>query len=480
MRLSPITRAAAITSIAVLLAQAPLDTTAQENRSFQIPSDFSEMVSARLPSVVGILSTVEASPQADAARPQLPPGLEDFFGLPLPDPPAPGPMQSQGSGFIISEDGFVVTNNHVIAGAEAIEVVLENETRLNAELVGTDPATDIALLKVETDEDLPAVAWGDSTSLEIGDWVVAIGNPFGLGGTVTAGIVSARSRDINAGPYDDFLQTDAAINRGNSGGPLFDASGRVMGVNTAIFSPTGGSVGIGFAVPSHVASRIVADLKDDGIVERGWLGVRIQPVSEELAEALGLDSTEGILVSEVVDESPAERAGLQAGDVITELTGTAMTEPRMLTFGIAELAVGEEVSLTYLRDGEARTTQIVIGRLPAEGAMQPQEPSAPDANSLRLGVSAAPLTPELRAELAIPASVSGLALMSVQPNSPASEAGLRRGDVVTKAGSENVTDVDQLTDAIASAAESERPLLLRIWRNGGYSFVAVTIEQSGQ
>ena len=250
-------------------------------------------------------------------------------------------------------------------------------------------------------------------------------------------------------------------------------------MNTAIFSPTGGSVGIGFAVPAHVASRVVADLEDDGVVERGWLGVRIQPVTDDIASALGLDAAEGILVSEVTPDSPAARAGLQPGDVITALTETPMTEPRMLTFGIAELAVGEEVSLTYLRDGESRTTQVVIGQLPSQQPMPRPTPSD-DMNTPRLGVSVAPLTPDLRAQLRVPEDVTGLALMAIEPDSPAANAGLRQGDIVTQAGGVEITDVAQLTDAIAVASEENRPLLLRIWRNGNPTFLAVPLDPSGQ
>ena len=323
------------------------------------------------------------------------------------------------SGFIISLDGFIVTNNHVIVGAETIEVVLEDDRRLTAKLIGTDPATDIALLKIEAEGALPFVAWGASQSLQIGDWVVAIGNPFGLGGTVTAGILSARSRNINSGPYDDFLQTDAAINRGNSGGPLFDAMGDVVGVNTAIFSPTGGSVGIGFAVPSQVAARIVADLQDDGTVERGWLGVQIQPVSAEIAVAVGLDDATGALIADFTPGSPAAMAGLP-GDVVMQLTGDDIDDPRDLTFAVAELAVGDTVSLTVYRAGERQMFEITIAQQPTvmTTASAPAPEAEADSTTLRLGVSIKALDPDLRMQLQIPETVNGIVVTAVPPSPP--------------------------------------------------------------
>jgi serine protease Do len=364
-----------------------------------LPGDFSSMVARKLPAVVGILSTVEAPVADPRTMPQLPPGLEEFFGMPMPDAPPRGPMLGQGSGFIISPDGLVVTNNHVIQGAEEIEVVLDDGRRLPGTVVGTDAATDIALLQIEADGDLPTVEWGDSEALQIGEWVVAIGNPFGLGGTVTAGIVSARSRNINAGPYDDFIQTDAAINRGNSGGPLFDATGNVVGVNTAIFSPTGGSVGIGFAVPSAVAERIVADLRDDGTVERGWLGVQIQPLDENIAAAFGVDTTDGALVAAVEPGSPAEAAGIEPGSIVTAVNGVDVGTPRDLVFAVADLEMGAEAVLT-VRTGpqESEEITVTIGEQPSMRTTA-VEPDATGGDRARLGLALAPLTEELRGQL---------------------------------------------------------------------------------
>jgi serine protease Do len=412
--------------------------------------------------------------------PQVPPGLEEFFGPPRAQPP--GPMRSQGSGFIITADGYVVTNNHVIAGAETIEVVLDDGTILDAALVGTDPATDIALLDVEG-ENLPSVAWGASEELSIGDWVVAIGNPFGLGGTVTAGIVSARSRDINAGPYDEFIQTDAAINSGNSGGPLFDTSGDVVGVNTAIFSPTGGNVGIGFAVPSRVARAIVEDLREDGTVERGWLGVQIQPVDEELAGALGLEEPQGVLLADVTAGGPADEAGLRPGDVVLEIAGESFEEARELSIAVAGLAPGETVPVRYLRDGEEARTEVTIGQRPDMGmAARPGDAPDPDAGAEdggpRIGVAVAPLTEELRAQARIPAEVSGLFVQQVAPGSPADRGGLRAGDVIVTVAGMEVTEVAALREAVAEASAEGERMLVRVWRGGSYAFLSVPLDRA--
>jgi serine protease Do len=464
-----------LTAVAVSLVLAfPGAAYPQSAQEVVAPPSFSQMVSQKLPAVVGILSTVDGPRAGPDAMPSLPPGLEEFFGLPQPDRMPPGPMRAQGSGFIISADGYVVTNNHVIDGAQEVEVALEDGRQLVAEVVGADPATDIALLKIESDGDLPAVAWGDSDLLEIGDWVVAIGNPFGLGGTVTAGIVSARSRDINAGPYDDFIQTDAAINSGNSGGPLFDTSGQVVGVNTAIFSPSGGSIGIGFAVPSRVASRVVEDLREDGIVERGWLGVQIQPLDEALASALGLEGTSGALIAAVEPGSPAEEAGLVPGTVITAVNGEAVETPRDLAFAVAELARGSETAIEVRSGPDAvENVTVTIGVLPTAQmtASAPGREEAPDGAQLGLGLM--PLAPQLREQLDIPETVDGLAVVEVRPGSPSAEAGLRQGDVIVEAAGQPVTDPAVLQSAAAEARTEGRPLLLRLFRNGSYSFRAV-------
>jgi len=467
--------ALAVPMVGVAQQEAPAATAAASMAG--APFSFSGIVKQKLPAVVGIISTVDAP---RGAQPQLPPGMGDLFGAPQ-DPRGPqGPAMAQGSGFIITGDGYVVTNNHVIDQASGIEVVLEDERRFDATLVGTDPATDIALLKIESDEELPHVEWGASDDLEIGDWTVAIGNPFGLGGTVTAGILSARSRNINAGPYDDFLQTDAAINRGNSGGPLFNVDGDVVGVNTAIVSPSGGSVGIGFAVPSAVAQRIVADLRDDGSVERGWLGVGIQPVTDDIAAALGLDAAEGTLVSSVTRDSPAAQAGLMPGDVILSLGGEPIDGPRALSLAVADLEVGSDATLSILRDGKAEDLSVEIGLHPSQSIAAADADQPSDEGTPRLGVSVATLDAALRSRMDLPEELSGVAVTSVQPGSAAAKSGLQPGDVITTASGDDIADLNALRDAVAASAEADAPLLLRVYRGGNYTFIAVKLDPTAE
>ena len=334
----------------------------------QAGTDYVDLVAELSPSVV----TIEVSKSAANARGSMTDEQEEFleefqerFGMPFPDAPGQGrgpggEMRGSGTGFIVSADGRIVTNAHVIDGADEVTVTLEDGTELEAEIIGSDPATDIAVLDVEGDE-LPFVEFGDSEALQVGQNVIAMGNPFGLGNTVTTGIVSALGRDINSGPFDDFIQTDAAINRGNSGGPLFNEAGQVIGVNTAILSPTGGSVGVGFSVPSDLASEVVADLADDGVVERGWLGVRIQPVGEDVAMALGFEEGEGVMIADVTADTPAEEVGLQNGDIVLSVNGEEVETPRDLTRAIAIEKPGAEVEITYLRRGEEQSVTVTLG-----------------------------------------------------------------------------------------------------------------------
>ena len=335
-----------------------------------LPS-FAPLVKATQPAVVTIRTEVSTNGPGPTAQidPQMREFMERFFGR---DPfgghgGGPGQRQAQGlgSGFIIDAQGVVVTNDHVIENADTITVVLSDGTEYEARMVGTDPKTDIAVLRVDAGKSLPTVPWGDSDKVEVGDWAIAIGNPFGLGGTVTAGIVSARGRSINAGPYDDFLQIDAPINRGNSGGPLFDQTGNVIGVNTAIYSPSGGSVGIGFAIPSNQARRIVADLIDDGEVERGWLGVSIQQVTDEIAATMDLDQAAGALIAEITPNGPAEKGGLKRGDVITGFGDATIETVRDLTRAVADTAPGTRTEVRVLRNGRERSITIRTGKFPA-------------------------------------------------------------------------------------------------------------------
>lgn len=337
------------------------------------PGGYADLVDRVSPAVVYI----EITKKADVAGfnpADLPPGfpmdeLSRRFGIPAPGvhDGQPAPDQSGvGTGFIISASGDIVTNNHVVEGADSVTVKLADGTSLAAEVVGTDPATDLALLRVKANSDLPVVSFGDSATLRVGQDVVAIGNPFGLGNSVTAGIVSALGRDISSGPFDNFIQTDAAINKGNSGGPLFNAAGEVVGINTAIFSPTGGSVGIGFAVPSQIAKQVIADLAGDGQVDRGWLGVVLQPLTDDIAAAIGIDVTKGALIASVSDNTPAAIAGIRRGDVVTAVDGTTVENPRDMTRLIATARPGTEVRIDLLRAGQPTTVAVTLGNRAVE------------------------------------------------------------------------------------------------------------------
>ena len=363
-RLAPVTLVAALASTtAVTLA--PTAALAVP------PGGYADLVEEISPSVVFIEVTAKvADVDFRGALPEgMPEELRKRFEEFMPRGGAEqAPRQGVGSGFIISEDGRIVTNHHVIDGAQSVTVTLSDGRKLEATVLGSDPMTDIALLQVEAAEDLPAVTFGDSDAMRAGDEVFAVGNPFGLGGTVTSGIVSATSRNINSGPYDDFIQTDAAINRGNSGGPLFNAAGEVIGVNTAIFSPDGGSVGIGFAVPSDLVREIVADLEDDGSITRGWLGVQIRPMSDEVANVLGYDAPRGAVIEAVSEDSPAEKAGLRSGDIVLSFAGTEIGELRDLTRAVASTSPDETAEVVVLRKGERMTLEVQVGTLGADEA----------------------------------------------------------------------------------------------------------------
>lgn len=400
-------------------------------------------------------------------------------------PRGPGdafPRVAAGSGFILSEDGLIVTNNHVIDGASEVTVTLHDGTELTATVVGRDPDTDLALLKVETDVTLPYVEFADSDEVRVGDPAVAIGSPFGLGGTVTAGIVSANNRVIGAGRYDDFLQIDAPINRGNSGGPTFNLEGKVIGVNTAIHSPTGGNVGIGFAIPSNLVVDVVDQLREHGQVERGWLGVHIQAMDEDLATSLGLEEAKGALVSQVTPDSPAAAAGLQKGDVIVKFGEREIAELRELTRTVAEVKPGSTVNAVVWRDGAEQTVEVEVGQMPGQEQVAMAEEAAPDedaADTARLGVSLARLTDEARQSLDLPEDVQGAIVTEVQPDSPAAEKGLRRGDVIIEADHKQVSDPQTVTEALREAAErGDETILLLVKRDGQDRFVAVPLQRA--
>ncbi len=377
--------------------------------------------------------------------------------------------QSQGSGFVISADGYVVTNNHVVEHAKEVEVTFDNGKTLPAKIIGTDKRTDLALLKVTDGGNLPYVEWSNAAP-RVGDWVIAVGNPFGLGGTVTAGIVSARGRDIQAGPYDDFLQIDAPVNRGNSGGPTFDERGGVVGVNTAIYSPSGGSVGIGFAIPTEVAKDVVAALKEKGAVTRGWIGVQIQPVTQDIADSMGLKSTKGALVASPAKGGPAEAAGLKSGDVIVSVNGDKVEGPRELSRKIAALGPGKSVDLSYLRGSSEKTVNLKLGTLPAEKDVRAELGGEEKGATLTaLGIDVVPAS-QVRGG----AGGEGLYVTNVNPEGPAAQKGLRRGDIVLEAGGKALearADLVQVFDA--ARKEGRKAVLLRVKSAEGTRFVAL-------
>ena len=442
----------------------------------ELPGSFSELVKKAKPAVVTVLTkTSGGAPEVGGQQiPELPPGhpLHDFFDKffggqpPMGQQQAPREARGLGSGFIVDTSGTIVTNNHVIDGAEEIKVVLDDGTELDATLVGHDPKTDVAVLKASSDKPLPTVPWGDSDRLEVGDWVVAIGNPFGLGGTVTSGIVSARGRDINAGPYDDFIQVDAAINRGNSGGPLFNTDGQVVGMNTAIFSPNGGNIGLGFSVPANQTRAIVAEILEKGTVERGFIGVRIQPVTPEIADSLGLSSQDGALVADVDPTGPAGKAGLKAGDVILRFGNTAISEVRDLTRAVADTDPGQSANVTVWRDGSGRDLDLQVGTYPKEDRMAEATTGAPSAN----GLEVPPLGVTLGDE------EEGAVVLSVAPDG-AEE--LRPGDVIAAVGQSQVANAKEARAAIDAARSGhKKSVLLLVRRDGQQRYVAVPLRDA--
>lgn len=447
------------------------------------PTGFADVVERVTPAVVNVTVAQETQQTLSLPGGQMPdessPLYEFFkrFGG-LEEMPMPGPRQreGEGSGFIIDAEGHIVTNNHVVDGATRIEVTLNDGEQYEAMVIGRDAKTDLALLKIDTRDPLPHVAFGDSSGARVGDWVLAVGNPFGLGGSVNAGIISARGRDINSGPYDDYIQIDAPINRGNSGGPLFDARGVVIGVNTAIFSPSGGNIGIGFAIPAETAAEIVADLKTKGRVDRGWLGVQIQPVTEEIAASLGLSETRGVLVADVLPGTPAEAAGVSSGDIILRAAGERMQEYRDLTKLIAGIDAGTDIELVVLRAGETLRIPVTIGQMPSEEQVRNASTQPSEGDEPRLGLSLAPLTPELRAERGIGNDATGVLVAQVAPGSPAHSAGIKAGSLISMVGQQRVTQPGQVVDAVKQAAAANRPsVLLRVEQEGEQRFVAVPL-----
>ncbi|PSL22366.1 Do family serine endopeptidase [Shimia abyssi] len=446
------------------------------------PESFADLAEKFSPSVVNITTSTVV---AGRTGPQgvVPEGspFEDFFRE-FQDRQGNGdrPRRTSalGSGFVISEDGFVVTNNHVIEGADEILIEFYSGKELPAKVIGTDKNTDIALLKVESDEPLDFVSFGNSDTARVGDWVIAMGNPLGQGFSVSAGIVSARNRALS-GSYDDYIQTDAAINRGNSGGPLFNMDGEVVGVNTAILSPNGGSIGIGFSMASNVVDKVVAQLKEFGETRRGWLGVRIQDVAEDMVEAVeGLETASGAMVTDVPD-GPAKDSGMKAGDVIMSFDGRDVENVRGLVKQVGNTEVGKTVRVVVLRDGKTQTLKVTLGRREEAEAVPASQP-APENDAQEseiLGLTVAPLTGELREELGLDDGTTGLVVGAVDEESVAYEKGLRAGDVLTEASQQKLLSISDLEDRIAEAKDAGRKSLLLLVRRGGEPrFVALSLD----
>ncbi|MFV1853396.1 MAG: DegQ family serine endoprotease [Thalassospira sp.] len=460
------------------------------------PDSFADLAEKLLPSVVNI-STSQMVAERQGPDFQFPPGspFEDLFrdfmdrngqGGQGGQAPQQRRATALGSGFIISPDGYIVTNNHVIDGADEITVRLHDGDTLEAELIGRDPKTDVALLKVEPKDDLPFVKWGDSDSARIGDWAMAIGNPFGLGGTVTAGIISARNRDINQGPYDDFIQTDASINRGNSGGPLFNLEGDVIGINSAIYSPSGGSVGIGFAIPSAIAQSVVDQLKEYGRTRRGWLGVHIQTVTEDIANSVGLDDATGAMVAGVSDESPAKASGIKQGDVILKFDGKDVESMRRLPRIVAETKIGKDVDVVIWRDGKKQTVQVELGELEEEvvaASATPSEgqeaPAIAEADITELGIKVANVDDALRQRYNLAEGTEGVIVTEVSGDSYAAEKGVRPGDIIIEASHSSVSNVEDVTNAVKAALDDDkRTILMLIETSAGPRYFGLTLAEA--
>ena len=453
------------------------------------PDSFADLAEKLLPTVVNI-STSQTLKAAGPklSLPDLPPGspLEDLFKDFLQNNRAlPRHVTSLGSGFIIDPSGYVITNNHVIADADQITVTLNDGTSLPAKLVGRDEKTDLALLKVKPAKPLPATKLGDSDHARVGDWVIAIGNPFGLGSTVTAGIVSARNRDINAGPYDDFIQTDAPINRGNSGGPLFDMDGTVVGVNSAIFSPTGGSVGIGFSIPSNLVKDIIGQLKQYGATRRGWVGVSIQQITPEIAQGMGLPSSAGALISSVDGGGPAAKAGLKNGDVVVAFDNKPIADNRALPRIVADTPAGKTVNVEILRGGKKQAVKLTVAKLqdqekrkaaPPKTAAAP--PPKPKSKVAQLGLSLALIDAEARGQYKIPGDVHGVLVTEVDPESAAADKNLRPGDIIVEVQNQAVHTPDDIAKKVEADAKAGRKLeMLLINRGGQMTFIALPLSR---
>ena len=481
---------AVLLAIGVLLSNAAFAQQPAATAARELPN-IADVVDKVINAVVYISTTSRV--EAPKGLPQPPPGspFEEFFddlfkkrGEGNGEQSPQRRQSSLGSGFVIDPSGIVVTNNHVIEGAEEIFVSFNDTTRLQAEVIGRDSKIDLAVLRVKSDKPLPAVSFGNSDTLRLGEWVIAIGNPFGLGGTVTLGIVSARNRDISSGPYDNFIQTDAAINRGNSGGPLFNLQGEVIGINTAIISPSGGSIGIGFAVPAATAAPVISQLREFGETRRGWLGVRIQSVTDDIAETLAMGKARGAMISGVVDGGPASKAGLKIADVIVRFDGQEVRGTRELQRIVAATPIGRAVDVVVLRDGKEQTTRVTVERLDESekqadaGSKPAPTPAPPERVSKVLGLELAPLSDTLRQRFRIKDSVKGVVVTAVERGSPAADKGIQAGQVIVDVERQPVSTPGDVQRRIEDVRKAGRRsvLLMVAGPNGDGRFVAISLK----
>jgi serine protease Do len=443
-----------------LIALPPSIVHAEQAAVFDPHQSLAPLVEKVMPSVVSVEVKFSNAAVADngdgSGQDQLPPGMKEFldqfpqFKNRMPPPSPHGGGGALGSGFVISSDGYVVTNNHVVDKADEVKVSFQNGDKFDATVIGTDPKTDLALLKIKSDKTFPHVDF-TKTEAKVGDYVMAVGNPFGLGGTVTSGIVSARGRDIGSGPYDDFIQVDASINKGNSGGPTFNMSGEVVGINTAIFSPSGGSVGIGFAIPASTATSVIESLKTNHKVTRGWLGVQIQPVTPDIAESLGLENAKGAIISELTDGSPALKAGLKSGDTILKVDGTEIADARDLAKVISHVSPGKVVQLAIIRGGKAQTLPVTLEAMPTDIKMASTKVEEPKTGSLS----------SLGLEVATADDGAGVKITKVDPNSAAAERGLKEGDIILEVAGASVNDPAAIASALKGATGKKVLMLIK-------------------
>ena len=466
------------------MAERAVDVTPSKTLNLAQPVSFADVAEKVSPAVVNIQVTSRAKPMMTEMQ-GMPGNMREFFerysgkpGAPDAQPQNRGKGQKTmgaGSGFVVDADGFIVTNEHVIHDADEITVTFQDGKTAKARLIGQDDKTDLALIKIDVEKPIPFVRFGQSDAVRVGDWILTVGNPFGLGHSVNVGIVSARGRTIGAGPYDDFLQIDAPINRGNSGGPAFDLHGNVVGVNAAIFSPNGGNVGIGFAIPSKIAENVIAELKSKGAVERGWLGVLIQPLNSDLADGLGLSDTNGVLVSDVNEQGPAKQAGLLAGDVILSVDGEVIEKLKELPRVIADIDPGASSSITIWRDGEEKSFVVKIGTLPVSDKVAA---AVIDDKSVeaKVGLALKKMDADIARQLGLPSDSTGVVVMDVRPGSPAAEKGIRPGDVLAKVGGKNIDAPKDLSERMMKARlDGKKSILALIKRGDTQRFIAIPV-----